>query len=140
MVTKPGLTGYISMKATTKQVQCDSGMQGTSISLHENYDNSFSIFADYCQDLGIHERLGFASPVEAWKYNPVIQVSTIPSDFRIESVQIDGETYTVEPQDVDNALEYWDIFDSKGSCMNEGNPFYDNAPTFKDFKEILDSQ
>lgn len=63
------------------RVICDSGLEGWQARLRENY-TSFREFAGYCEAYGLLERLGYASAKEAWKANPVIQGSTIPSDFR----------------------------------------------------------
>jgi len=36
----------------------------------------------YCSVYGNHSRLGFSTPEEAWKANPVIQGSVLPRDYR----------------------------------------------------------
>lgn len=128
------------MTPETKYLRCDSGIHGSERPLIREY-RDFEDFQGYCEVYGIHERLGFESPEEAWKYNPIIQSSTVPSDLRISSIQIEGETYTVEPHfDDDSVLDYWEIYDSKGFCIHDGEQFYDNAPTFADIMERLDMQ
>jgi hypothetical protein len=56
---------------------------GWQARLRENYDNDFDCFSCYCETYGIHTRLGYASPTEAWAKNPVIEGSINPSDFRV---------------------------------------------------------
>lgn len=55
---------------------------GTQISLRKNYDNDFEQFQGYCETHNIAGRLGYKSPETAWKANPTIQISVIPSDLR----------------------------------------------------------
>ena len=50
--------------------------------LQGNYCN-FAEFMDYCEAYGIHERLGYDSPEEAWEDNPVVEGSVQPEDFRV---------------------------------------------------------
>jgi hypothetical protein len=63
-----------------KIVKCKSGIKGWQCRLQKNYE-SFEEFKSYSETFGIAERLGFKSPEEAWKKNPIIQGSVIPSDL-----------------------------------------------------------
>ena len=63
-----------------KKVICKSGLTGWQDKLQKVY-SSLEEFEDYC-DYGIHSRLGFETPLEAWDANPTIQGSTDPSDLR----------------------------------------------------------
>lgn len=65
-----------------KQVRCKSGVTGWQSKLRKVYDNSFEQFKRLCDIYGLHTRLGYKSPETAWRYNPTIQGSVIPSDFR----------------------------------------------------------
>ena len=49
--------------------------------LRRNY-TSFGEFEAYCEIRGLHTRLGYKSPKTAWRYNPMIEGSVNPSDFR----------------------------------------------------------
>lgn len=71
------------METTLKQgvVVCDSGMLGWKHSLQENY-GSFEDFENWDEIYNLHSRLGYVSALEAWEDNPMIQGSSIPSDFR----------------------------------------------------------
>jgi hypothetical protein len=66
----------------SKAVRCASGIRGWQDRLRNVYANldEFTIFAE---TYGIHTRLGFASPQEAWDANPTIQGSTDPDDLRV---------------------------------------------------------
>jgi len=64
-----------------KQVKCQSGVQGWQCHLQENYP-SFGDFQHYAELYGLHTRLGYDSPWEAWRTNPLIQGSVNPTDFR----------------------------------------------------------
>jgi hypothetical protein len=63
------------------RVKCQSGSKGWQQKLQTVY-SSFSEFANYCFMYNNHARLGFASPEEAWKANPIIQGSVNPTDYR----------------------------------------------------------
>ena len=54
------------------------GWQGL---LQANYQ-SFDEFESYCDNYGLHHRLGYDSVMEAWQANPTVQGSVLPSDFR----------------------------------------------------------
>jgi len=64
-----------------RTVICRSGIQGWRGNLQENYD-SFEEFESYCENFGLHTRLGFETPKEAWDADPIVEGSTNPSDFR----------------------------------------------------------
>ena len=66
---------------THKTVICKSGVTGWQTKLQRNYE-SFEEFAGYCETFNIHKRLGYKTPANAWKRNPTIQGSVIPSDLR----------------------------------------------------------
>lgn len=65
------------------QVICQSGRKGWQQPLHEVYDHDFDQFRAYCESYGIHQRLGFKTPSQAWKANPLIQGSIDPSDLQV---------------------------------------------------------
>lgn len=64
-----------------KSVRCKSGIKGWRGRLQDVY-NSYDEFFSYCSIYGNHTRLGFDFPEDAWKANPVIQGSVIPSDYQ----------------------------------------------------------
>ncbi len=64
-----------------KRVRCKSGITGWQDKLHSVY-SSFDDFEGYAETYGLHTRLGFRSPTEAWIANPTVQGSVIPSDYR----------------------------------------------------------
>jgi hypothetical protein len=68
-------------KHNPKRVRCQSGIEGYQCRLQENY-HDFEQFEAYAEMYGLHTRLGYKTIKGAWKSNPVIQGSTIPSDFR----------------------------------------------------------
>jgi len=55
--------------------------------LRDNYDNNFEQWKAYATTYGLHTRLGFDSPKEAWSANPIIQGSVNPADFKIVESQ-----------------------------------------------------
>lgn len=65
-----------------KTVICKSGAKGWQARLQENY-TSLEEFKNYCEIYGIHTRLGYETPEQAWKENKVVEGSTNPSDFRV---------------------------------------------------------
>lgn len=65
-------------------VRCDSGLMGWRAKLRSNY-TSFEEFEAYAEIYGLHERLGFDSPADAWAANPRVQGSVNPSDFRVST-------------------------------------------------------
>jgi ABC-type uncharacterized transport system YnjBCD substrate-binding protein len=64
-----------------KTVRCKSGIMGWQAHLRDIYA-SFEEFAAYAETYGVPKRLGYKNPKTAWKGNPLIQGSVIPSDYR----------------------------------------------------------
>jgi hypothetical protein len=64
-----------------KRVRCKSGIEGWQCRLRKNY-SSFGEFERYSDTYGLHRRLSFETAREAWKSNPLVQGSVIPSDFQ----------------------------------------------------------
>jgi hypothetical protein len=64
-----------------KAVKCKSGIIGWRDKLQNTY-SSFDEFVEYCAMYGIHERLGYRTPAQAWMKNPLIEGSTNPADLR----------------------------------------------------------
>jgi len=63
------------------QVTCESGVKGWRDRLRNGYEN-LEEFESYCETYGLHTRLGFDTPAEAWEANPTVEGSVVPSDFR----------------------------------------------------------
>ena len=70
----------------TEMVKCKSGVWGSQGKLRDNYD-SFEEFKHYSHIHNLHARLGYKSSKAAWKANPTIQWSVIPTDFSKVKVQ-----------------------------------------------------
>jgi hypothetical protein len=49
--------------------------------LRKNYKD-FEEFKAYAEMYGLHVRLGYKTPETAWRFNPRIQGSTNPADFK----------------------------------------------------------
>lgn len=64
-----------------KHVKCKSGMHGWSYRLQENY-SSYREFSGYCRMYAIHTRIGYSSMKQAWKDNPIMRGSVLPSDLQ----------------------------------------------------------
>lgn len=64
-----------------KQVRCRSGIMGWQNRLRDEYDD-YEQFAYFDEMYGLAGRLGYANARNAWKSNPIIQGSVIPSDYR----------------------------------------------------------
>jgi hypothetical protein len=64
-----------------KRVTCQSGLKGYKCHLRDNYVH-FAEFRTFSELYGLHTRLGFATPKEAWEVNPEMEGSVTPSDFR----------------------------------------------------------
>jgi hypothetical protein len=64
-----------------KRIICKSGIEGWQDRLRKNYTN-FEDFEWYCNTYGLHTRLGYKTPASAWKWNPLVRGSVIPSDFQ----------------------------------------------------------
>lgn len=65
-----------------RRVKCKSGISGWQDKLQKVYD-SFREFVFYDTRYSISERLGYISARDAWKANPLIQGSVIPSDLMV---------------------------------------------------------
>ncbi len=76
-----------------KRVKCISGIEGWQDKLQNVYPN-LDEFRDFASTFGVHKRLGFASPKDAWDANPVIQGSTNPVDYR--SVELIKEAKLIQ--------------------------------------------
>jgi len=63
-----------------KRKICPSGIEGWTGPLQQNYA-LFEEFERHCETYGLHTRLGYKTPEDAWKANPTIQGSVNPSDF-----------------------------------------------------------
>ena len=62
-----------------ERVRCRSGVSGSRYRLRDNY-YSYQEWENYAEMYGLHTRLGFKSPKTAWRANPLVESSTIPSD------------------------------------------------------------
>lgn len=65
----------------TKRVKCKSGITGWQGKLRDQY-NDKEEFLVWSEMYGIHKRLGYKSAETAWRANPTVQGSVIPSDYR----------------------------------------------------------
>lgn len=63
------------------KVKCKSGVMGWRNRLRKNYA-SFEEFEAYDATYNLAARLGYKSAKTAWRYNPMIEGSVNPSDFR----------------------------------------------------------
>ena len=63
------------------RVKCKSGITGWRNRLRKNYAD-YGEFEYYSNLRGLHTRLGYKSPKTAWRYNPMVEGSVNPSDFR----------------------------------------------------------
>lgn len=52
--------------------------------LHANYA-SFSEFSHFALTYGLHQKLGYENPLDAWTANPLVQGSVEPGDYRAVS-------------------------------------------------------
>lgn len=64
-----------------RKVRCQSGLPGERMFLQENYE-SCQEFKRYDVLFNLSKRLGFQDCEKAWLSNPVIELSSDPSDFR----------------------------------------------------------
>jgi len=64
-----------------KRIICKSGTVGYRMKLQSSYNN-FEEFESYSNMYGLHEKLGYKTAKNAWNKNPLIEGSTIPSDYR----------------------------------------------------------
>ena len=68
-----------------KQVKCKSGITGWQCRLQENYadcHNPYAAFKTYARMYNLHRKLGYRSMIAAWRENPLIRGSVIPTDFQ----------------------------------------------------------
>lgn len=70
-----------TMSGRTRRVVCRSGLKGWRCRLRKNY-SSFEEFEAYNRSYNLAGRLGYKSAVTAWRYNPVVEGSTDPGDYR----------------------------------------------------------
>ena len=63
-----------------KRVKCPIGIIGWQGKLHDVY-NTYEEFERYCSMLNIHIRVGYETPENAWRANPLIQGSINASDY-----------------------------------------------------------
>lgn len=63
------------------RVICDSGLTGWRARLRESYGD-YRTFLIYCRTHDIHGRLGYDTPQEAWRANPLVRGSVRPEDLR----------------------------------------------------------
>ena len=70
------------MKKQIKQIKCKSGLTGWRGLLRDIYLD-FEEFECYDLAFNISARLGFSSKEDCWSNNPIIEGSSLPSDFRI---------------------------------------------------------
>ncbi|HEX7413528.1 MAG TPA: hypothetical protein VF411_05735 [Bacteroidia bacterium] len=68
------------MSSIRRKVKCKSGLRGFQCRLQKNY-NSFEEFETYSGIYNLVQRLKFQTAKQAWQENPMIQGSTIPTDF-----------------------------------------------------------
>lgn len=61
--------------------KCKSGLSGWRGKLRKQYA-SFDEFTAYCEIYNNHARLGYKTPEAAWRANPTIEGSALPSDYR----------------------------------------------------------
>lgn len=70
------------MNNNIKKVKCKSGLIGWRGSLRDVYSD-FEDFEAYDSAFNIHSRLGYSDKNKCWEDNPIIEGSSLPSDFRI---------------------------------------------------------
>lgn len=64
-----------------KKITCKSGIIGNRCRLRDNYTD-INEFLHYDAIYNLSKRLKYSSPIKAWEFNPVIEFSTNPADFR----------------------------------------------------------
>lgn len=70
------------LTTTTKQIRCPgSGLVGWQGKLQDQYKTADELVS-FSHTYGLHTRLDYQTPEEAWEDNPTIQGSIEPSDFR----------------------------------------------------------
>ena len=63
-----------------KRVKCKSGIMGWQAKLQSVY-RDFEEFDSCCSSYNLHTRLGYKTSANAWRNNPTVTGSTIPSDY-----------------------------------------------------------
>lgn len=63
------------------KVKARSGLLGWRQRLQGVY-SCFEEFFAYCEIYNNDKTLGYKSPAEAWKENPIVEGSVLPSDYR----------------------------------------------------------
>ena len=76
------------MKARIKRVKCRSGLTGWQCRLRNNY-KSYEEWEANADLWGLHIKLGYKTPQNAWRFNPIVQGSVIQRIIARSSV--DGE-------------------------------------------------
>jgi hypothetical protein len=66
----------------SRTITCRSGLRGWQKKLQDNYV-SLDEFVAYCGVYGIHTRLGYDTPQQAWEANPTIRGSVNPDDLEV---------------------------------------------------------
>jgi hypothetical protein len=68
------------MSAKTKRVKRRSGLRGWQCCLRDNYA-SYDEWEQYAYMWGLHLKLGYKTPQNAWRANPVVQGSVSAADY-----------------------------------------------------------
>jgi hypothetical protein len=63
-----------------ERVKCKSGLTGWQGKLRDQYE-SFEHFTAYAETYGLHTRLGYKTIAGAWRGNPTVRGSVIPTDY-----------------------------------------------------------
>jgi hypothetical protein len=61
-------------------VKCRSGLTGWQARLREVYHDCQE-FTAYAETYGLHLKLGYKTPENAWRANPLVQGSVNPDDY-----------------------------------------------------------
>jgi hypothetical protein len=77
------------------KVKCKSGVTGWRMKLQKSYAN-FEDWRSWSTTYSLATRLGFSGAKAAWKANPLIEGSPIPSDFRVVKPDRISRTVSVE--------------------------------------------
>jgi len=64
-----------------KRVKCKSGIEGWQMRLKMVYVGNYDEWVHYAELRGLHLKLGYATPKEAWLANPMVQGSVNPDDY-----------------------------------------------------------
>jgi hypothetical protein len=68
------------MAANIKRVKCQSGLTGWQCRLRDNY-KSYEEWEANAEMWGLHFRLGYKTPQNAWRANPIVQGSVSAADY-----------------------------------------------------------